>query len=402
MSVFAPHTSTSSSSISPNSPIPLLFSSIDALVHVLSFLRSEYKIAEDVMNVVATCSRASEIVRAHWSVLKPGKAFGVRKQFMAELLAASSAMPSHMPATLKALPPHLDNVSDSATTTTTTVRTTLYTNVPLDLPALFHQRGAAREEQRGTITSLRLQLGGVNKLLLHLVSVDLEVGRTTYFKLGRGLAPLVVDADGWVDLLHAFIRFLPLPEYQEVVLNLRSEGGDIAAPIVVTRRTTPAPPAAAEDFWFNNLLALSPLSYAVPWSTWCCAVPCDSLLNHVVEHFTFHLDPTIVSGNIDLAAREAATIGVAQFMIVIDRQRISIPGWACIRRPILSFGAHASTYYYEIPIEKNLDLSDASRVTVQVELDRAPTQMLGARVGARTYNVARDCGGTTNCLWLRY
>jgi hypothetical protein len=396
MSVFAPRTS-SCSSISPNSPIPLLFSSIDALVHVMSFLRSEYKIAEDVMNVVATCSRASEIVRAHWSVLKPGKAFGVRKQFMAKLLAASSAMPSHMLATLKASPPHLDIVSDSAATTT--VRTTLYTNVPLDLPALFHQRGAAREEQRGTITSLRLQLGGVNKLLLHLFSVDLEVGRTTYFKLGRGLAPLVVDADGWVDLLHAFIRFLPLPEYQDVVLNLRSEGRDIAAPIVVTRRTTPAPPAAAEDFWFNNLLALSPLSYAVPWSTWCYAVPCDSL-NHVVEHFTFHIDPTTVSGDIDSAAREAATIGVAQFTIVIDRQRISIPGWACIRRPILSFGAPASTYY-EIPIEKNLDLSGASRVTVEVELDRAPTQMFGARVGARTYNVARGCGGT-NCLWLRY
>jgi hypothetical protein len=296
------------------------------------------------------------------------------------------------------LPPHLDIVSDSAATTT--VRTTLHTNVPLDLRALFHQRGAAREEQRGTITSLRLQLGGVNKL--HLVSVDLEVGRTTYFKLGRGLAPLVVDADGWVDLLHAFIRFLPLPEYQDVVLNLRSEGGDIAAPIVVTRRTTPAPPAAAEDFWFNNLLALSPLSYAVPWSTWCYAVPCDSL-NHVVEHFTFHLDPTTVSGDIDSAAREAATIGVAQFTIVIDRQWISIPGWACIRRPILSSsGTPASTYYYEIPIEKNLDLSDASRVTLQVELDRVPTQMIGARIGARTYNVARDCGGTTNCLWLRY
>lgn len=176
----------------------------DLLVHVLGYLRNE---DEDMKNVASTCIDARDIVFARWTELKPPTWRSGLAQRLAELPYYSNRCDSIDVTNQVARVDDNDHVDDAP-----------YRDLRLE-PAhndwdyryysdrFYWKVQLPDAPPRCVVRSLRVFVGAEAPAFIVTVSRGMY-GSFELVKLDSGLAPLLVDAEGWLDLMR-LLHHLP-------------------------------------------------------------------------------------------------------------------------------------------------------------------------------------------------
>lgn len=354
----------------------------DSLLFALrGFLTNDEVGPRDYMNLACASKHAHAFVDKHWQFLKPDTGAGHRARFVRELEEYNR---KHLEDDLP-LFPRMDQMRQLVVHET---------NRAPPPPLLLHSSLSAPQQYEldivagrptplprfpgRVVTSIRLMRSSS-----YDTSVRLLIDGITLVRLSGDLFPLFADPnDGSLELMQ-FVRYLPQTPLDQVLLLWVNRD----AVVVVTGDIFGPEQQQQQQQWWVRAYQ----SFCETMLDGACSIRSILPINGVAECVFFHM--------IDDAGTTTRTAEVvpSSFTLELNGKRFTIPAWPCRQRKKDSSGSSASEslrYYYRIPIDKRINLSNINNIRVHAHFYPRPAAVrrvgqVRFQVGALVYNVLR-------------